>query len=505
MTPLRISALLLVLAPLGPAQTVKVVDDRGAPITSAVVLPDPYPIEDTSSGVEQPDPVIRGWTQTDLGSWTAEESPDGLFECRLRRPSRDPVAYVTRDGVIHTGHVDPASYGPEPVEPITVVVPRPGTVQVRVFGPDGLPAAGARVAAGYAKNLRQELLPESPFPATFFFDDGAFAHRDPSPWVEAFTADDLGVVTVTGLRPGWVTLCASTDDAVIPRTRSVDVRPGTTELVTLNLVPASWLEVRVEPTRLAALSRPRVLTSQLRDEGYPCAAAAIGKEVDDTTVRLGPLPPGDHVLRYPTREALSVRTCSASLMPGETRAPDINYLQLTGPVVRGHVAPELLESLESSSLSMEISPGISVGLRTDDAGAFEIRLLEPGPVVLRLNGTVAVEGGWTTYRTVAETLVEVGALGRDDIQLRREKGSITIQLPLLEEGRHAGARILFPPPTGFAALRRGDRSPDGKITWTGLAPGPYVVELYRGGWLEPERSLGTFTYNVPKPRPAAPR
>lgn len=488
MSPLILAAL-CVLCPAQEAAgqktpRVKVVDDRGAPITRALVMVDVPPTLGVSGGLEEPNVVHRGWLIPDVDISKAADSAGGIYEWRFSDFWPWPIVYVEREGIIHTGRLRRVRDANTVPDEFLITIPRPMDLKGTVYGPNGEPAANAFVIIGAGEPLRSSVTGSR----GLFVDDG----KRRLPWTETLKADERGQFEVKGIRPGEVMVSAFTANAVVPHTQRVEGLPGATMQVTLNLMDACWIDAKIGPQPPSQRRNDwRAVRTGRGGEVFPELSVPIGKS---ESLRLGPLGPGTYEVFAPAADGFTEHLMSVSLRPGETKVVDFPEALAAGPRLRGRVAPGLIGGSDLARIQYRVSPRVSTQVRVAADGTFEIPLLQPGPVAVALVLLPKKDRG---RLVIGEELVHVGLGGVADFQLLPHTGSISIPMPKLESGPRARARLLLSEHPRLLSCQRAQLSPEGHFTWTGLAPGRYIVELHRSGWSEPKRSLGTFPVIVP--------
>jgi protocatechuate 3,4-dioxygenase beta subunit len=440
-------AVLVLREPIGLAG--RVVDDLGAPVKRFDV--EAYAVR----GPTQPMVVASAFDarkqtfETEDGAFLLGGLQPGTWQLRASAP----------------GHVfqmsSPIVELPAAGPPLELVLVRAASIAGVVLDPTGSPVSGAQVKLA----LRDEVT----------FDDATGPHDA--------VADAKGAFVVDGLAPGASHLVASAEGFASSAPTTVDlVAAGRTEGVELRLRRGGRLTGEAFDAKGSHAVGRTVTAGMMMDDAEPRNA-----RVDDQGLfEFENLAPGTyHVLLVPTTSQLppggadmqeifsTMKMTSAQIAEGETThvvlgAPPRAPVRLYGTVTRGG---------EPLKAGMLVCLGEGGGLLSKmkmatirPSGEYEIRLDEPGRIVLSLQGGATSEFH-ATIPEVAEFRfdLEVPAGGLRGVVLGPEpKPAPGVRVTLL---RASGGSFL----SAMGGLGESVSDADGRFSFEGLAPGKYSI------------------------------
>jgi len=441
----------------------RAVDDQGAAVKSFAI---------TASPAE--DSVVPMHLDTKTATF---EAADGAFLLAGLEPGTWVIAAEAK------GHVQltaPTVFVPRTEGPLVVVLSRVASASGLVVDPDGQPIAGAELVQASGESF------------------GMFVDRERSP---SARTDEKGAFTVEGLSPGGVELMAAAEGFAHSEPLLLQLAPGE-RLTGLTI----------------GLRRGGRLTGEVFDRngshaaGHPVMVMSLGGQ-DAREARvdgqgafvLEHLAPGSYqVIAEPTqaeREAMlprdgeqvdpadlfaTMKMASAQIREGETThvvlgAPPKAPVRVFGTVSRGGepVRAGMIVCVgEGGSLLSKLKMA-----RIREGGEYELKIDEPGPVVLSLQRDLG-RGGTSEYHVTIPEKPEF----RVDLEV--PTGGIRGIVHGPDGDPLQGIRVSLLRHGGFASISAMDQDgsqgtdPGGRFEFADLAPGVYGLAA-GGGVLEP--------------------
>ncbi len=441
----------------------RVVDDTGAPLKR-------FDVE--AVAVRDPTPSLAVVNALDSRKQTFE-SEDGSFLLGGLQPGRWQLRASAPDHVFKMA--SPTAELPATGAPVDLVLVRAASVAGIVFDPTGAPASGAQVKlARFARDSGGE-------------DESFTERRDPPESV----ADAKGAFVLQGLPPGPCQIFASASGFAPSAPAAVELDAGARkEGVELHLCRGGRLTGEAFDAK-GAHAEGRTVTAATMNEGEPHAARVDAQG----RFEIANLAPGTYqVMLNPTMSNLeklgsgdsgesasngmeelftSMKMTSAQITEGETThvvlgAPPRAPVRLFGTVTRGG---------EPLKTGMIVCLGEGGGLLSKmkmgtirPTGEYEIKLDEPGRIVLSLQGGATSE----FHATVPEVPefrfdLEVPAGGLRGVVFGPDsKPAQGVEIGLI---RASGASFL----SAMGGLGETASDDQGRFSFEGLAPGKYSI------------------------------